>query len=91
MPCCYHDDHYGGVLVGENELNTLTRLACERCELLQRQGQPIPVWARDWWEEHQRRDAERKKREADKQQRDNLKASAASKLTSAEKEALGIK
>ena len=47
-------------------------------------------WAENWWVEHKEEDAERRIREAEEAAREAARISALSKLTNAEKKALGL-
>ena len=45
---------------------------------------------KDWWDNHKRDDTARRKKEKEKQDRQDLKASALSKLTEEERKVLGL-
>jgi hypothetical protein len=53
MPCY---DHLGEEQ-SRKDRDTITRLACEYLTLLEKSNQPIPDYAREWWESHKRADA----------------------------------
>lgn len=67
MPC--YSEPYG-VEVDPTTLDTITRLACDRCKDLESKGE-VPEWAARWWDLHKLADVEREKREADKKARDD--------------------
>lgn len=46
---------------------------------------------RKWWASHKKRDADRRRAEYEKQRKEQLRASALSKLSDEERQALGIK
>jgi hypothetical protein len=70
-------------------INTLTRLSCEYCHQLEQHGIPVPLYAKTWWEEHKRMDAEREAREEAEKRATILRMVALSKLTPDERQALG--
>lgn len=47
----------------KRDRHAVTRLACDRCAYLERNGDEIPEWAVEWWEAHKAADRERERRE----------------------------
>lgn len=75
--------------------DTVYRLACEYCHLLEQQdidgmGPGVPDWAQEWYAHHKIQDAYRKKREQDEAKQVAARAKALSKLSKAERVALGL-
>lgn len=73
MPC--YDERNSSSYMQEHEvkplrekLNITTQLACQYCRNLDKQGLPIPEYAREWWKAHKVVDEQRRQQEA-KQQR----------------------
>jgi hypothetical protein len=80
-------------------LNELVVMLCSICSGMSKKEQDAIIYdARnkdsrdlaDWWEEHQKADAERIEMEKRTAQRKKIRQAALSKLTKAEKEALGF-
>lgn len=55
MPC--YDPPTGRT--DRDAIDTMTRLACMYCTLMEAQGRPIPEFARQWWIDHKAYDAMR--------------------------------
>ncbi len=72
----------------KRRMDTLVRLACDHCRLLESRGVAVPAYAREFWEEHKVEDAAREREEAAEAERKRLRASAKAKLTKEELEAL---
>lgn len=73
--------------------DAVTRLACDQVKHLRDQGKPIPIWACEWVAIHERIDFERAEQQKRKECRDQLLATAKSKirnLTEAERKILGL-
>lgn len=92
MPCRY-DGPDESLADARKELDRLTKLLCMACRGLEIDIglREWPVALRDWWQEHQKRDAERIKAEKVEEQRRELVKSALRKLTPDEILALGAK
>lgn len=69
---------------------TMTRLACDRCREIEARGGVVPEWAREWWQEHKRRDAERLRRDAQGRREAEIRKNAIAKLTPEERAELGV-
>lgn len=95
MPCRdYTDDiSYWATSEGRKTLDTITRLACERCEEYETKGgiEAVPQWAQQWWLLHKMKDAEERDRERQERERLEERARALAKLTPEERAALGIR
>lgn len=98
---CYPLPSYAKQLghVSQLDVDNLTAMLCAALELMSEQDLDLVVYdARnpksralaDWWEAHQKMDAERTAREAEKQARTALREVALAKLTREEKKALGL-
>lgn len=103
MPCTgggpsYSDEYY-------KERDKFEALLCGILSSVEKSGQQVSSvfndidwkeagvkrgWAEDWWVEHKEEDAERRIREAEEASREAARISALSKLTNAEKKALGL-
>lgn len=70
----------------QEDIDIMTRLACDRCREIERRGGLVPGWAAQWWLEHRRADDVRPGFA-----RDNyVRMMAIAKLTDAEREELGV-
>lgn len=104
MPC-YDPRGADAIHVTKERLDLVTRLLCDLCKTLERGShikicyellRPSTELSR-WWEEHKRLDAERiaceakeAKEKAERLKKYKLRQEAISKLTLAEREALGL-
>lgn len=98
MPCRdFRDDDR--VIIQENtkKIDKLTRFLCGVMTQLQDRGISINMsendlkGLREWWEQHQEQDRKRLAAEEAARKRKELRKSGLSKLTKAEKSALGIR
>lgn len=91
MPCYYTGTREGDLELNLEEkseaLTKVTRLLCEVCQKFEGK---LPKNAQVWWSEHKEIDRERQERETRDKMRDTLIKSAKSKLTQAEREAMGL-
>jgi hypothetical protein len=94
MPCYATGSAAGDAALSEREAREeatrLARLLCLACESSERRNHPLPALVAQWWREHKKIDAERRARELERDRQEQLVASAKSKLTSAERAALGL-
>lgn len=91
MPCRdeFADQDYYSEL--SNRLNKITKVACEILTTLPaEQIDKFSTETKQWWEEHQRYDKLRIKREKAQQELEKVKQNAKAKLTPAERKALGL-
>lgn len=70
--------------------DTLARLACDRCRELEARGGTVPEWAREWWVDHKKQDAERARREKAAKTSAKIRKQAIAKLSKAERDELGV-
>ena len=96
MPCTYYSDAESLAML-RTELDLATRVACEAMVALQdhRRGtETISCESLEWWHAHKERDRKRAEAERtwDEQKKRGyeLRQSAASKLTDAERRELGL-
>ena len=73
------------------DFETITRLACDRCQELEGSGDPIPPWAASWWARHKVADARRARRQEAIQRDQEAREAALAKLTPQERAALGFR
>ncbi len=74
----------------EADRHLTARLACEYLTKLDAAGEPIPQWAKVWWNKHQAHDRVRVAEEKRQAELQRLRDSALSKLSAKEKAALGL-
>ena len=92
MPCQGPSDAEWCAVV-QADLDKVTRLFCETCKALVRQGalDILSDEAKNWWELHKDLDRMREAEEAEEEKRNRIRNNALGKLTSEEREALGIR
>jgi len=94
MPCTYYSPSEERDIASA-ALNDATRLLCQACGILESNKIALPTELAAWWKDHQERDKARIKAEnallAKQKEEAKVKKQALSKLTEAEKKALGIK
>jgi len=90
MPCSDYHDH-GPTPEEVRRQDIMCRLACEYCSTLKTTGKEIPLYAREWWQQHERDDKARIVTEAKRERVPQLVRSGLAKLTPKECEALGLR
>lgn len=75
-----------------NTINRLTALLCEACGIIDKAGfgSPLSPDLAAWWKQHQKDDRRRKAAEQSAIRKSQLKLRAMAKLTSEERDALGL-
>ena len=90
MPCSdYSNNTYVSPQDRERQ-NIQARLACEYCSRLEKDNQPIPDWAKEWWAWHKRMDEEQKQYEEQRAAESKAHHAAWLKLTPEERKALKL-
>ena len=96
MPCYMTGSAESDARMGEREAQeraqAATRVACEAMQELEDDGELSRVSAESqlWWQNHKATDAERRQREQDEEDRQELRKSGLSKLSTEERKALGL-
>ena len=72
------------------DVNTMTRLSCDRCQEIESRGSEVPEWAKEWWESHKRKDYEETLRSEKKRKEVEIRKRAINKLTPEERAELGV-
>jgi hypothetical protein len=94
MPCEVYSERE---IIGQlrAEVNHVTRLLCTVMYLIGTAARESLLGRvpglRAWWDEHQRLDAERKRRLEEEYQKAQLREEVVARLTPAEREALGLR
>ena len=87
---------WGGHTITKDKIDKLTRMLCNICSYVETsynklENTNISTECIMWWEEHQKQDAERIKREKETLAREELRIKLLKQLTTEEKHALGIR
>jgi hypothetical protein len=72
-------------------LDKAVRELCQKCSSLGPKIKNYSLELQMWWRDHQKADAQRQKLEREEQEKKHLKKTALSKLSQAERQALGVR
>lgn len=90
MPC---SDDGRGYSELQDRCNKVTHLLCDACRFIERNhdfGNKVSAELFDWYQEHKKVDAERAREQQQADLRQQYRATAISKLSREERQALGI-
>lgn len=101
MPCMSYDTNWASdssnreVRKLKAEADKLARIACKAMAALEEEGKADFLMLKDdelraWWKKHKEDDAREKARVAEKERKERVKAEALARLSSEEKELLGL-
>lgn len=90
MPCMDGGPTREEISRQNQDFEIITKLACRLCKEIEKRGEKVPKFAKDWWERHKLADEERKRLEKVKKEKERRKQNALAKLSPEDKKALGL-